>query len=336
MKIIIKDIASNLPEQIVTNQDLHKSHPEWNMDLVGFRTGVEQRHIAQKDETALDLAVGACRRIFDNNEGLAEKIDGVIFCTQSADYIMPPNACVLHKELELKDDIFAFDFNLACSGYVYGLALAQGLISSGMLNDILFVTGDTYSKYIHDDDRSAKVLFGDGAAVSWITASDSSAGILDIQCSTSGKDFEKFIIPAGGNRAPFCKETKIVNTDYSGSARSLENIHMDGTGILVFVNSKTPKQILDILGRNQLKIEDIDLFVFHQASKMALDSLTRILNIEPEKVFQNLNTVGNTVSSSIPIALEEAKAQGRLKAGGKVLLSGFGVGLSWATAIMEI
>lgn len=336
MRVAIRDIDYYLPEHFITNEDLQKENPDWDMSPVGKHIGVRKRHIAHDDETALDLAYKACKKLFSKNKDAKDQIDGIIFCTQSEDYILPPNSCILHKMLDLSEDTFAFDFNLACSGYIYGLALARGLIYSGIAKNILLVTGDTYSKYINKSDRSVRALFGDGAAVSWITTSDSNGGIIDIQCSTHGKLYDKFIIPAGGCRMPKSPKTAVVKADSSGNIRTLENIHMDGMGILVFINSKIPKQVKCVLARNGLTIDDIDLFVFHQASKVALDKLIRLLGIKPEKTYQNLNEVGNTVSASIPIALKDALDEKKISPGDKVLISGFGVGLSWGTAIIEM
>jgi 3-oxoacyl-[acyl-carrier-protein] synthase III len=332
----IKKISYYLPEQVVTNDDLKKENPNWDMELVGNRVGVLKRRIAREDETALDLSVRACKSMFAEDRFLKELVDGIIFCTQSEDYILPPNSCILHKELGLDEDVFAFDLNLACSGYVYGLALAQGLISSGRAGNILLVNADTYSKYINKHDRSVRVLFGDGAAVSWIGPSGSEKGIVDIRCSTYGKFYDKFIIPAGGCRAPKSRTTASSNTDNSGNARTLENIYMDGMGILAFINSRIPAQINGILSKNGLGIEDIDLFVFHQASKPALDKLASLLKIDPEKVYSNIDRVGNTVSASIPIAMKDAIDEGRVSAGDRVIICGFGAGLSWGTAIVNL
>ena len=335
-EIKIVDSAYYLPEHTVTNQDLHEENPAWNVKHVKESAGVVKRHIAREDETALDLSFQACKKLFSRNTEVQNQVDGIIFCTQSQDYIMPPNSCILHKMLALPERVFAFDFNLACSGYIYGLALAQGLIFSRIAKTILLINADTYSKYIHKQDRSARVLFGDGAAVSLLTLSDSTQGIIDVQCATSGKGYDKFIIPAGGCRTPKSKDTSLPHTDDSGNVRTLENIHMDGMGILAFVNSKVSQHIRNTLTHNKLTIDDIDLFIFHQASKVVLDSLTRILKIEPEKVFRNLHEVGNTVSASIPIALKDALDRGQISRGDTVLASGFGVGLSWGTAIIEI
>jgi 3-oxoacyl-[acyl-carrier-protein] synthase-3 len=334
-KIAIKDIAYYLPERVVSNDQLSSERPKWDMRRVENRVGVQSRHIAEPAETALDLAVVACLELLERNSELKDLVDGVIFCTQSPDFIMPPNACLLHRELDLKEDVFAVDTNLACSGYVYSLALAQGLIAAGTCTNILLVTSDTYSKFIHPDDRSTRTLFGDAAAVSWICASDDGTGVVDLLCQTSGRGYETFYIPAGGARHPKTADTSLGTSDSSGNIRTDETIHMDGMGVLTFVAAAIPAQVRRILERNGLEVGDLDLVVFHQASKMALDTLARALAIPPERLFRNLSTIGNTVSASIPISLAQARADGRVPPGGLVLLSGFGVGLSWATALIR-
>jgi 3-oxoacyl-[acyl-carrier-protein] synthase-3 len=334
-KIKIQDIAYALPENIVTNAMLKEQHPAWNFVKLDQRVGVEKRHIARADETALDLAHQACLKLLEKNPGLREKIDGIIFCTQSGDYIMPSNSCVLHGLLELKEEVFATDYNLACSGFVYGLAFAQGLIAGGTAKNILLVTADTYSKYINESDRSTRVLFGDGAAVSWISESNDHAGVKDIACATTGVGAKKFMIPAGGCRLPKSAATAIGKKDITGNIRTPENIHMDGSGILTFVKEKIPPQIDRLLAKNQLQVSDVDLFIFHQASKMALEFLYEKFALKPEQIFSNLPQVGNTVSASIPIALKDAIDAHKIKKGDKVMLVGFGVGLSYASALLE-
>ena len=204
MRTKIEQIAYHLPERVVTNQELRLEHPSWDVSRAEKYSGVLQRYIANDDETALDLAFEACQKLFGEYSGLGGKIDAILFCTQSEDYIMPPNSCVLHEKLDLPENVLAFDFNLACSGYVYGLALAQGLICSGMAENILLVNADTYSKYIHKDDRSTRLLFGDGAAATWVTTSVDSAGIIDIQCATSGKGYGKLVVLWDGTVIPCC------------------------------------------------------------------------------------------------------------------------------------
>jgi 3-oxoacyl-[acyl-carrier-protein] synthase-3 len=332
----IRGIAYALPDLVVTNEMLGAENPAWDMSRVQSRTGVAARHIARDDETAFDLACRACDLLFQEHPGARERVDAILFCTQSGDYVMPPNACLLHEYLGLPEDVFATDFNLACSGFVYGLGLAQSLLASGIATNVLLVNADTYSKYVNRGDRSARALFGDGAAATWFAASDSGRGLVGIRCSTSGKDHRKFIIPAGGCRQPRIPETAVEQVDSSGNLRSLENIHMDGAGVLSVLNATAPRQIRTLLESNQMTLDDIDLFVFHQASKMALDSLTARLRIPADKSFSNLRGVGNTVSASIPIAIRDAIDLGKIKPGDRVLLSAIGVGMSWATAIIEM
>lgn len=336
MSVCIREIRYHLPERVVTNEQLRAENPSWDMDAIEARSGVRRRHVAAEGETALDLAVAASRSLLDDGSLDPNAVDGIVFCTQTPDYVMPPNACLLHEALALGEGVFAFDFTLACSGYVYGLSLVRGLIQTGQCRNVLLVNADTYSKRIHAGDRSARVLFGDGAAVSWVSACPAGEGIIDVACATAGKEYEKFMVPAGGCRLPASTDTKEVSTDRSGNTRTPEDIHMDGMGILVFVNSKVPRQIRDLLVRNSLSIEDVDLFVFHQASRVALDSLTRLLKLPTDKVFENLEDVGNTVSASIPVALKDALDQGAVSPGGLVLLCGFGVGLSWGTALVRL
>jgi 3-oxoacyl-[acyl-carrier-protein] synthase-3 len=335
MRVAITDVAYCLPERVLTNEDLRRENPSWNMRLLEERTGVRQRHVARPDETALDLAVGACESLLATTAVARNEVDGVIFCTQSPDYIFPPNACILQGKLDLPDRALAFDYNLGCSGFIYGLAVARGLIVSGMARQILLVTADTYTKYINRQDRSARALFGDGAAVTVVGASEGPRRIVDIECATYGKDYDKFMIPAGGCRMRPSADTAVEKRDLFGNVRSLDNIHMHGRDVLEFITSKTPAQIEALLQRNGLTKLDVDVFVFHQSSRLSIDQLGRIMDIDPKKVFVNLDQVGNTVSASIPIALKDALEQGVVRSGHRVVLCGFGVGLSLGSALVE-
>lgn len=330
----ILDIEYVLPDKVVTNQDLHNENPDWDMRNVEIKSGVIQRHIAAVGETAFNLAARACDKLFHSGRHDKAEIDAVIFCTQSPDYVMPSNAFLLHEYLNLDENVLAFDYNLACSGYVYGLAIARALILAGTATKVLLATGDTYSRYINAGDRSARVLFGDGAAVSLITASDTDAGIRDVMLATSGKNHRKFYIPAGGCRLPKVVDPTI-EIDGSGNVRTPNDIHMDGMAVWSFIQSTVPKQVRSLMERNALSSEDIDLFVFHQASKMTLESLTKALRLNEKKVYLNLSQTGNLVSSSLPIALKNALDEGRIQPGNMILMSGFGVGLSWGSLLMK-
>jgi len=335
VRTIIKGIAYHLPAKVLTNTELGAQHPDWKMGLIESKTGVRERHIAAQDETSLDLALAACLKLFGENPGLKDNIDGVLFCTQTPDFRMPGNACLLQEKLKLPMSTLALDLNVACSGYLYGLGAAEGFLSKGRVKNLLLVTAETYSKCINPGDRSAAVLFGDGAAVTWLTASDTAKGIVDLQLGSHGAAHDKVYIPGGGFRQPFRDGMDEVVVDQSGNARSLTDIHMDGPAVFMFVRSVIPREIKALLKKNSLTTDDIDYYVFHQGNLMTLDALTRGLKLDERKVANNLSDKGNTVSASIPIALREAMDAGRLKGGEKVLLCGFGAGISWGTALVQ-
>lgn len=323
-----------MPEKVITNDALQMTHPDWDVQKVGEKSGVLKRHIAGADETAFDLACQAVEKLFSSGQISKERIQGVIFCTQSPDYIMPSNSFLIHKYFGFTSEVWTFDYNLACSGFIFGLAVCRGMIETGMAENILLITADTYSKYINPNDRSTSVLFGDGAAAA-VVSKDVEKGIIDIQLASSGNEYDSFFIPAGGSRIPKDNHTKEISIDHSGNERTSEEIHMNGFAVWKFISRTVPEQILALLNRNNLSVDDIDFFGFHQASRMTLDSLTKALKIDNDKVYMNLERVGNTVSASIPIALKDAEREGKLKRGDTVLLSGFGVGLSWGSLIMK-
>ena len=334
MGVIIKKIEYYLPEKVITNLDLARNNPEWNIEKVEEKSGVKKRHIAEADETALDLAIKVVEKLFSSGDINKESIDAIIFCTQSQDYIMPGNSFLIHKHFNFNQNVWTFDYNLACSGYIYGLAMTRGLIETGLAKNILLINSETYSKYINPKDRSTSILFGDGAAAS-VVSSENSAGIIDIILSSSGEKFDAFYIPAGGHKIPKSTLTKDISVDLSGNEKNLENIHMNGFAVWQFISKNVSKQVNTLLERNHLSANDIDLFVFHQASKLTLDSLVKTLKLDKDKVFVNLQDIGNTVSASVPIALKDAEESGKLKKGDLILLSGFGVGLSWGSIIMK-
>ncbi|WP_025665442.1 3-oxoacyl-ACP synthase III family protein [Aquimarina megaterium] len=336
MGVQISEIEYYLPVNKKTNEDLQRENPEWDVDKVASKTGIYSRHIAGKDETALDLAIKALEKLFTNTSVKKEDIDGIIFCTQSPDYLMPSNSFLIHKKFEFDKNVWTFDYNLACSGYVYGLCIARGFIETNMAKNILLITSDTYSKYIHEKDRSTVNLFGDGAAVTIVSNSDSdNVGIIDAMLSSSGKEYKSFYIPSGGSRMPKNETSKEETKDSSGNIKHSENIHMNGFAVWKFISRIVPQQIEKILENNNLTIDDIDFLGFHQASKLTLESLAKALKISNNKIYTNLDKIGNTVSSSIPIALKDAMEEKKLKRGDLIVLSGFGVGLSWGTLLMK-
>lgn len=325
-----------LPRRRLTNDELRATYPEWNFDRLEERTGVFERSVAEEDETALDFVLRACRRLESDGRLRVGEIDAVIFCTESPDHIMPPNACVLHGKLDMPHSVLAFDITLACSGYIYGLQLADSLIRSGAARRVLLATADTYTRYIHPRDRSTRCLFGDGGAVTILSDRPGGHVLRDVRCGSAGKHYQKFFIPAGGMRMRPSGETKREFADQSGNVRTLEHIQMDGLGVLSFFNTVVPCAVAETLDRNGLTPADIDVFVFHQASRVALDNLRKAMEIPAEKMIYDLAELGNLVSASIPVALIRALENGRVKRGQRALLCGFGAGLSWGTALVEL
>lgn len=330
----IVSIESSFPDRIVKNSDFEKSHPNWEMDRISSKTGVKSRHFANEDETALDLAVKAGISLLEKHPDLKSKIDGLVFCTQSPDYVMPANSSLLQNLLGLKEELFAFDFNLACSGYTYGLNICYGLLATSVCSNILLVTADTYSKFLHPDSRSAVTLFGDGASVTWLSNEVAGLKFRPASYRTNGSEYDKFIIPGGGCRYPLSRLHEIPEKREK-KFESKTHIQMDGLGVLSYVNSVVTKHVKRDFKSSEFKLEDVDLFIFHQASLVALETLTKRLKLPPNKVLLDIEDKGNTVSTSIPAALCTAIKSERIKHGDLIYLCGFGVGLSTASCFLE-
>jgi len=323
----IRGIDFSLPEKVMTNSELSYLHPGWKMEEVQTRTGVQNRHWCQENETALDLGEKAARILMKRVEMLPSDIRTIIFCTQSPDYPMPPNACLLQHRLGVPKHVGAFDINLACSGYIYGLHLAKALIQAEMSDNILLVTAETYSRWMNPNDRGPTTLFGDAGAATII--SSGKAGLREFVLGTDGGGAQTFYVPAGGAKKPHSDDTKKPIEDENGNIRTEENLFMNGAEVLDFVKREVPPAFQNLLRVSSWGLDDVDLFVFHQASQISLDLLFKMLNIPANKQFVNLSAIGNTVSASIPIALREAELRGVLKPGMRIILMGFGVGLSW-------
>jgi 3-oxoacyl-[acyl-carrier-protein] synthase III len=328
----IKAIEYYLPEKVLTNIELAEIFGDWTPEKILEKTGIKERHIADEGECSSDLAFNAAEKLFLSCAIQRSEIDFIILATQSPDYILPTTACHLQHRLGLSQNCGAIDFNLGCSAFVYGLAVSKGLIGSGIAKNILLITSETYSKHIHRLDKSTRTIFGDGAAATLISNEGHLIGEFDL--GTDGSGYDKLIIPAGGARTPVSDITKIEKND-NGSVRTDENIFMSGTDIFNFTIRIVPKSINELLQSEGLTISDIDLFVLHQANKFMLEFLRKKIGIPESKFVIDMEDTGNTVSATIPIALKRAESCGRLKKGDKVLICGFGVGLSWGSAIID-
>ena len=318
----IKQVEYYLPERILTNEELEKAYPEWSATKLEKKVGIKQRHIAGPNETSLDLATKAAIKVLEKED--KDLIDFVLFCTQSPDYLLPTSACLLQSRLGLKTNIGALDFNLGCSGYVYGLALAKGLINSGICKNILLVTGETYSKFIAEDDISNRSIFGDAGTATIVTYSDED-------------QLGEFIFGTDGIGA----ENLIVNGLSARNSYILKDVdrptlYMNGPEIFNFTIETIPPLIQQVISKNKLQLSGIEYIILHQANKYILEFLISEIGLDISKCHIDMVNYGNTVSNTIPIALKDAYEQRKIQEGDKVLIAGFGVGYSWCSTIITI
>ncbi len=333
----VKAIRSYLPETKLTNEQLAEEFGDWHAGQILSKTGVAMRGVAAPDETAADLGITAAKILFRDDVCTPDEIDFLIFCTQSPDYFTPTTACVMQDRLGLRTNIGAIDFNQGCSGFIYGLALAKSLVEAGTAKNVLLITGDTYTKFINRRDRSVRTLFGDGAAATLVTSVDSNEELIGpLILGTDGKGFNQIIVPAGGLRCPTTAETAIEKQDDSGNWRSAENLHMNGGDVFSFAMKTVPPSIDELLRKASLSIDQVDFFVLHQANRFILERLRGKMKIPAEKFCIDMENCGNTVSSTIPIALEGAINQHRVRIGDRIALVGFGVGYSWGATLIRL
>lgn len=327
----IKSISYYLPEKVVSNEELVAEFPEWTVEKIASKVGVNQRHVASENETATDLAVKAAEKLFHDTPDLKkEDIDFVILCTQSPDYHLPTSACLIQQCLGLRTDIGAFDYNLGCSGYIYGLAIVKGLVNAGIAKNVLLLTAETYNKRLHPKDKGNRTIFGD-AATATVVSDNGFAEIGDFALGTDGRGAENLIVKTGGARFP--EKENDLTFDENGNPVSSDYLHMNGSEIFTFTQKNVPVVVKQTLERNHLTPDDISMYVLHQANSYMLNFLRKKMKIEPDRFFINMDNIGNTVSNSIPIALCDAMSQNILH--GNVLICGFGVGYSWGGAILK-
>jgi len=329
MKASIKLIEYYLPEKIVNNSQLEKEFPGWSGQEIEKKVGIRERHVTGESETALDLAVNASQKILNNYD--KEKIDFILLCTQSPDYLLPSSACILQDRLGLRKGIGALDYTLGCSGFVYGLALSKGLIHSGIARSVLLVMAETYTKHIHPSDISNRTIFGDGAVATIIEASEQNK-IFNFSLGTDGSGAKNLIVPNSGARKNTSGSPNVDTGEFSRE----NNLYMNGPEIFNFTIEAVPQLVRDTLSKNDMTIEKIDYVIFHQANKFMIDYLRKKIKIPESKFYSNIMKTGNIVSGTIPLALKDSLDKGIVKPGDTVLLAGFGVGYSWAGTIIKI
>ena len=320
---LVGPIAVHFPQRLETGADLREQHPEWDLDAIEEKTGIIQRYIAGKHETAADLGVAAAEKLFVEHQIDAKSIDFLLLCTQTPDCPLPTTSCLMQDRLGLPTSCGALDFNLGCSGFVYGLALAEGLIQSRAARRVLLITAETYSKYIDEDDRSLRTIFGDAAAATLIEANDVQT-LHGFQFGTDGSGADTLLVADGGARLP-SDQLKPRHRK-----RWKSRLYMDGASLINFTIDAVPRlidQILECGGRSH---DDIDLFILHQATRKMLEQLQQRLRVDDQRLPIRLEHCGNTVSATIPILIERLRREQRLRPEATNILVGFGVGWSWA------
>jgi len=320
-------IALHFPEHIETNAHLQANNPRWDMDLIASKTGIKQRHIAAPDECSSDLGVASAEKLFEEFDIDRSSIDFLLFCTQTPDYPLPTTACLIQDRLGLPTHCGALDFNLGCSGYVYGLSICDGLIRSGAAKRILFITAETYTKLIDENDRSLRTIFGDGAAATLIESHDQPS-LSGFKFGTDGKGANTLLATQNG----FRKEPVVAPRH---RRRWKSDLYMDGPALINFTVGAIPGLIDDVLAAADTKKEDIGFYLLHQATFKMLNQLQQTLEVAEEKVPILLEDFGNTVSSTLPILIKQMRDRGDMTPEMKNLLVGFGVGWSWAGCVWQ-
>jgi 3-oxoacyl-[acyl-carrier-protein] synthase-3 len=331
----IQAIDHYLPETRLTNDELAAIYPSWSADKIFQKTGIRERRVAADGQTASDLAFCAAEALLAKTTFDREQIDLLLYCTQSPDYFLPTTACILQDRLKLPTSAAAFDYNLGCSAFPYGLAMARSMIEGGIANNALLVMGETYSRYIHPMDKSVRTLFGDAGSATLITAVERDAPTLGpFVLGTDGSGAQNLIVPRGGMRKPATDGALPETTDDSGNVRTEANLFMNGPAIFEFTIRRIPALVKDLLAKAGLTMDDIQHVVLHQANEYMLRYLQKKLSVPDEKFAVDFAECGNTVSSTIPIVLQHLAESGRLKAGDRIMTVGFGVGYSWGANLI--
>ncbi|ADQ07296.1 3-oxoacyl-(acyl-carrier-protein) synthase III [Caldicellulosiruptor hydrothermalis 108] len=313
-----------VPERILSNHDLEKM-VETSDEWITQRTGIKERRIVDGRTSTTDLAVQAARNAMQKAGILPDEIDVVIVATVTPEMFFPSTACLVQKELKLKN-AFAFDISAACSGFIYGMAIATQFIQNGFCKTALVIGAEALSKITNWSDRSTCVLFGDGAGAAILTAS-SEEGILGFELGSDGEN----------GLLLYCHAFGLSDLSYSQfkDMPNFRKIYMDGNEVYKFAVKIMPYAVEKVLEKVGLSSSDIDVFIPHQANIRIIESAAKRLKIPMEKVFVNLHKYGNTSAASIPIALDEAIEEGKIKKGDKIVLVGFGGGLTWASCAVK-
>lgn len=320
----IAGTGSYVPERILSNADLERmvdTTDAWIME----RTGIRERRIAAPEETSSTMAVIAARRACEDAGISPADIELIIVATITPDYVFPATACLVQQAIGAKR-AGGFDLEAACSGFVYGVNVASGLIASGMYRNVLVIGAETLSRLVNYHDRSTCILFGDGAGAAVLSARENGAGVLHTSMHAEGEE-QSMLIPAGGSRHPASPETV---------AQHLHTLHMDGKRVFKFATKIFVDLVEEAMAACGLKRDDVAMVIPHQVNQRIIEAAVRKLEMPIEKFFVNLDRYGNTSAASVPIALDEARRAGKVHAGDHVITIAFGGGLTWASTVIRL
>lgn len=334
-KSAIRVIASALPKEKLELSSLASIYGESVVDKIIRTTGIQEVHLSPKGKTASDYCVAAAEQIFRSGDIKQEDIDGIVFVTETPDYIIPHTSASMQARLGLSKRVVAFDINYGCAGYVYGLFQSMLLIEMGYCRNVLLCVGDTPAKYIHPEDRSLRMVFGDAGTATILSTLDNGVN-SGFAFLTDGENSAQLIIPAGASRMPHqLGITDVIERDEEGNGRTLENIYMDGIGIMNFALHHVKSVIHESLELSKVSLEEVDLFALHQANALIVKYLAKRLGVDREKVPFGAMLTGNTTCASIPLMLSGIY-QGQNPSLKKVLACGFGTGLSCAAGMIDL
>ena len=334
MGAIIKHISYCFPKKAITNKDLSKKFKSYNFERFEKKVGIKKRYVCTKNETALDLALNSVEKLFKENNINKDQVGFLIYVTQSPEYFLPTTACIIQDKCGLPKNMGAIDINLGCSGYSYAVGMATKLLSESIKN-ILIVTSETYSKYINDLDKTNKLIFGDASTASIIT-NDENYGDYEFLYGSDGAGANSLIVK-NGCTFPI-ESSPDVKTYGSDNRYTDNNIYMNGPEVFNFTLKTIPQFFNKIINANKINIEDIDHIILHQANKFMLNTLRKKMKLNSDKFFIDLEDGGNTVSNTIPIAIKKycEKNINNSKKIHKILILGFGVGLSWSGGVINL
>lgn len=334
MKIFAKilEIETFIPDTLISNETLSKEL-KLDIDYINKVTGIKYRYASDINDISSDIAVKAAEKLFSRNQKLRKEIDYLIFCTQTFDYASPTSACIIQHKLNLNKNIGSIDIGLGCSGFTYCLSLAKALIENGQVKKILLLTSETLTKYLHPLDKSTRLLFGDGACATVIGIENNQEYIGKFCFGTDGSKADIMHFKDGG----FRNKTQ-NNSSYIAQKDEGVYFNMDGIKVFEFSINEIPNLINQILNKNNQATDfsDINWVILHQASKIVLDTLQKKANIPISKFLISLDQYGNTVSSTIPMTIKYYLDNKTIKNGDKILIIGFGVGLSWCGTVIKV